>query len=130
MDRRRLLSVGTPVQQALAQFLAGSDATAERIRERIAGNRTVLEHAFPAGGTASVQRVTGGWSAVLRVPSVVPEETLVLSLLEEHDLLVHPGYFFEFPFEAFLVLSLLPSPEEFARGVARLSSALASLAPA
>ena len=121
------LSVGTPVQHALAQFLAGSDATAERIRERIVCNRSALEQAFPFGGPVSVQRVTGGWSAVLRLPALIPEERLVLSLLEEHDVLVHPGYFFEFPFEAFLVLSLLPAPEEFSSGVGRLADALGAL---
>jgi hypothetical protein len=34
---------------------------------------------------------------------------------------VHPGYFFDFPAGAHLVLSLLPEPEEFARGAALLA---------
>jgi hypothetical protein len=34
--------------------------------------------------------------------------------------LVHPGYFFDFASEAFLVLSLLPAPDLFADGVARV----------
>ncbi|MEO6324951.1 MAG: pyridoxal phosphate-dependent aminotransferase [Thermoanaerobaculia bacterium] len=124
------LSVGTPVQQALAQLLEASDATAQRIRERIACNRAALDAAFSAGGAVSVQRMTGGWSAVLRLPAVMTEERLVIMLLERHDVLVHPGYFFEFPFEAFLVLSLLPEPGEFARGIARLAAALGALVPA
>ena len=31
-----------------------------------------------------------------------------------------PGYFFDFPFEAFLVVSLLLDPGRFARGVQRI----------
>ena len=50
----------------------------------------------------------GGWSAVLRVPAIESEETLVLRLLDDADVLVHPGYFFDFADEAFLVVSLLP----------------------
>ena len=49
----------------------------------------------------------GGWSAVLRFPRVVAEEALVLELLERHGVAVHPGYFFDFATEGYLVLSLL-----------------------
>jgi hypothetical protein len=57
---------------------------------------------------------------VLRVPATRTEEERVTRLVEERDVLVHPGYFFDFPREAFLVLSLLPPPAEFAEGVARV----------
>jgi aspartate/methionine/tyrosine aminotransferase len=63
-----------------------------------------------------------GWSAVLRVPRHESEEELVLSLLEKHDVLVQPGYFYEFPHEAFLVLSLVTEPAAFAEGIARIRS--------
>ena len=61
---------------------------------------------------------------MLRVPATLPEEQRCLRLLERHGVLVHPGYFFDFPGEAFLVLSLLPEPAVFAEGVARLVSEL------
>jgi hypothetical protein len=64
--------------------------------------------------------VEGGWSAVLRVPATRGEERLVLDLLDEERILVHPGYFFDFPREAYLVVSLLPPPDVFAGGAARL----------
>ena len=72
---------------------------------------------FPA---CEVLRAEGGWSAVLRVPSTRPEEQLVLELVERERVLAHPGYFFDFPREAYLVLSLLPPPRLFADAVARL----------
>ncbi|MGA7991245.1 MAG: pyridoxal phosphate-dependent aminotransferase, partial [Thermoanaerobaculia bacterium] len=65
-----------------------------------------------------------GWAACLRVPALRSEEDIVLDLLESHDVLVHPGYFYEFPTEAWLVLSLLPPPDVFAEGAARLTRAL------
>jgi alanine-synthesizing transaminase len=60
----------------------------------------------------------GGWYAVVQVPAIHGEEALVLRLLEDDHVLVHPGYFFDFPREAFLVVSLLPEPAAFARAAA------------
>jgi hypothetical protein len=44
----------------------------------------------------------------------------VIDLLERDRVIVHPGYFFDFPREAYLVLSLLTPPEVFGEGVARV----------
>ena len=55
--------------------------------------------------------VEGGWSAIVRVPSTRTEEQLVLDLLDRERILVHPGYFFDFASEAFIVVSLLPRPD-------------------
>ena len=46
----------------------------------------------------------------MQVPAIASEETIVLDLLEHTGVLVHPGYFFDFEREAFLVISLLPEP--------------------
>jgi hypothetical protein len=118
------LSVGTPVQLALSELLTSGETAAVAIRERVRANHAALARAFPPGAAAAAEPLKGGWSAVLRLPAVESEEDLVLRLLSEQDLLVHPGYFFDFPVEAFLVLSLLPSPDLFAEGVARLSRAI------
>ena len=67
-----------------------------------------------------VLHADAGWSAVLRVPSTRSEEDLVVDLLDRDGVLVHPGFFFDFPHEAFLVVSLLPEPQVFAEGVRRV----------
>jgi len=54
------------------------------------------------------------------VPTLGPEEDLVLELLTAHGILVHPGYFFDFPRESFLVVSLLTPPQDFEDGVAAI----------
>ncbi|HET8714774.1 MAG TPA: hypothetical protein VFM16_03045, partial [Holophagaceae bacterium] len=69
--------------------------------------------------------VGGGWSVLLRRPAVDTDEAFALALLEREGVLVHPGHFFDLPSEGFLVLSLLPPPETFARGLEGLSRALA-----
>jgi alanine-synthesizing transaminase len=64
--------------------------------------------------------VEGGWSAVIRVPATRNEEEIVLDLLETERILAHPGYFFDFPREAFLVVSLLVQERVFADAIPRL----------
>jgi aspartate/methionine/tyrosine aminotransferase len=73
-----------------------------------------------------VLRAEGGWSAVVRIPHTVPEDERVIRLLEDHHLLVHPGYFFDFPREGYVVVSLLPRPEAFHSAVNRLFHAVAA----
>ena len=114
------LSVSTPVQLALSKLLAHGRGTADAIWARVLRNERALQAAFPAGGAVTVLPVRAGWAACLRVPAVRPEEELVLDLLESHDLLVQPGYFYEFPFEAFVVVSLLPPPDVFHEALKRL----------
>ncbi len=118
------LSVGTPVQLALPRLLEHGRRAVEAIWARVLKNERTLRNAFPPGGAVSVAPVTAGWSACLRVPAVKTEEDLVLDLLETHDVLVHPGFFYEFPSEAWLVVSLLPPPDVFAEGAQRLARAL------
>ena len=114
------LSVSTPVQVAAPDLLARREDLQAPLRERVAGNLRALRSALGPGSPATLLEPEGGWSAVLRVPATSTEEERVTRLLDERDVLVHPGYFFDFPHEAFLVLSLLPPPADFAEGVARV----------
>jgi hypothetical protein len=124
------LSVSTPVQQAARALLALGGDIRRLIAERVRQNLEAL-HAIAAGHpSCSVLRVEGGWSAVVRVPATRSEESLVLDLLEQDGVLVHPGYFFDFPHEAFVVVSLLPEPTAFADGVARLLARASAGGPA
>ncbi|HEX7281449.1 MAG TPA: pyridoxal phosphate-dependent aminotransferase [Vicinamibacterales bacterium] len=114
------LSVSTPVQTAAADLIESGAGIRAQIMARVKRNLESLRaHAagFPA---IDVLRVEGGWSAVIKVPAVEPEEMLILDLLENADVLVHPGYFFDFPREAFIVVSLLVEPAAFDQAIARV----------
>jgi len=113
------LPVSTPVQVAAPALLARKEELQAPIRARVVENLDALR-ALAAASPATLLEPEGGWSAILRVPATCSEEERVLRLLGERDVLVHPGYFFDFPGEAYLVLSLLPPPLEFGDGVARL----------
>ena len=114
------LSVSTPVQVAAPSLIEQGALVRAQILARVRTNlerlRT-LAAAFPA---VNVLPVEGGWSVVLQVPAVRSEETLILELLEKDEVLVHPGYFFDFPREAYIVVSLLPSPAVFEPAVTRV----------
>jgi aspartate/methionine/tyrosine aminotransferase len=88
-----------------------------------------LERAVPAESPCRVLRAGGGWYGVLRVPATRPEEEWALTLLEEDGVYVHPGYFFDFESEAFLVVSLLPPEELFREGLRRLLARVELLTP-
>jgi hypothetical protein len=82
----------------------------------VRANYRHLRAASRSHDAISVLPIDGGWSAVLRVPATRSEEALALDLLD-HGVVVHPGFFFDFPREAYLVVSLLAEPRAFAAGV-------------
>jgi aspartate/methionine/tyrosine aminotransferase len=117
------LSVSTPVQLAARRLLERGAGIRTQIVDRIQRNYAALG-ARLAGSPASLLPADGGWSAVMRVPATRPEEAIVLDLLERDAVVVHPGYFFDFPGEAFLVVSVLTQPDVFDRGVRLLRNRL------
>jgi len=113
------LAVSTPVQLAAGELLEGGAVVRRQIASRIVANNRALEAAVDGVPSCRLLRGEGGWYRVLRVPSLEPEEDLVVRLLNE-GVLTHPGYFFDFPQESYLVVSLLPRESSFADGVSRV----------
>jgi alanine-synthesizing transaminase len=118
------LSPGTPVQVALPKLLGLRDGMQRQIQARVAANLTHLDTQLDAAlaGHKSISRLDreGGWYAVLRVPATQPDEELAVALLGERGVLVHPGRFFDFPQDGFLIVSLIAPEPEFREGIARL----------
>lgn len=114
------LSVSTPVQVAATALLEGGAAVRRQIQLRVAANYAAMKSLVSPHPSCEVLRAEGGWYAILRVPSIDGEERLVLDLLERDDVLVHPGYFFDFPREAYLVVSLLLPEVAFAEALRRV----------
>src|SRR5438445_943783 len=112
LDRLELLcdtylSVSTPVQVATAELLRRGGDVRSQIQARIAANYRQLATLAAATPSCRLLRADGGGYGVLPVPSLGPEEDLVLQMLETDGVLTHPGYFFDFPRESYLIVSLL-----------------------
>ena len=120
------LSVSTPVQLAAASLIDAGGRMRAAIDARLRANLAVLRRLAAACPSCGVLPVEGGWSAVVQVPATRSEEDLTLQLLELDGVLVHPGYFFDFAREAYVVVSLLAPPAEFEEGVALMLARAAS----
>jgi len=115
------LSVSTPVQLALPEFLARRDDIQRQVKERVASNLAELDRQLTEHQLVRRFDVEGGWYAVLRVPATRSDEDVAIDLLERHSVIVHPGHFYDFPREGYLVASLITPARVFAEGVKRLS---------
>jgi aspartate/methionine/tyrosine aminotransferase len=111
------LSVSTPVQAATADLLEAGAPVRTAIQARVAANYQVLRTLVAAVPACQVLAAEGGWYAVVQVPTFSTEEDLVLDLLVNAGVLVHPGYFFDFPRESFLIVSLLVPQARFVAGI-------------
>jgi alanine-synthesizing transaminase len=114
------LSVGTPVQWAAKRLLACRDVIQRQILDRVRGNREYLASQIAADSPWRLLETEGGWYAVLEAPRIYSEEEWTLELLAHENVLVQPGFFFDFEREAFLVVSLLTSPQAFRAGIDRV----------
>jgi alanine-synthesizing transaminase len=113
------LSVAAPVQHALPALLASRTIAAEAIGERTRRNLAWLTSAV-AGSAVSLLDVEGGWYATLRLPKTRSELDWALTFLERDAVYVHPGHFFDFDDEAYVVVSLLTAEETLRQGAQRI----------
>ena len=118
------LSVSTPVQLALPEFLAQRDEIQRQVKERVAANLAELDRQLAAQTSVERLEVEGGWYAVLRVPVTRSDEELVIALLDGQSVVIHPGHFYDFPAEGYLVVSLITPADVFALGIGRVLAAL------
>lgn len=114
------LSVSGPVQIAAPTLLAQRNTVQRQLVKRIEANIVELDAQLQQQQACSRLLVDGGWYAVLRVPVVQSDEELAIALLGDADVLVHPGHFYDFPQDGYLVLSLITAQAEFREGIARV----------
>ncbi|MBI4368020.1 MAG: pyridoxal phosphate-dependent aminotransferase [Candidatus Omnitrophica bacterium] len=114
------LSVNAPVQQALSSWFLLKSEIQREIQDRIQENRTFLTREVSSVRAVSLLDTEGGWYAVLRLAKNKSEEDWALEFLKQDHVYVHPGYFYDFEEEAYIVISLLPPTEAFQESVRRL----------
>jgi len=120
------LSMNAPVQLAAATLLAQRQNIQPSLLDRVRMNLVELDGQLAEQKASQRLQVEGGWYAVLRVPVTRSDEDLAIDLLRRALVLVHPGHFYDFPSDGYLILSLLTPSAEFREGARRVFELLKS----
>ena len=118
------LSMNAPVQLAISAFLEQRDSFQTQLMLRVCGNLAELDRQLARQDRCSRLKVEGGWYAVLRLPSKLPDGELAVNLLTKQNVYVYPGHFYDFPTEGSLVISLITPEQEFRESIGQLISAI------
>ncbi len=114
------LSMNAPIQHAIPELLEERHEFQRQLTARLRDNLTELDRQLSEQKLLTRLEVDGGWYATLRVPVTRTDEELAIALLRGTGVLVHPGHFFDFPSDGYLILSLMTPEQEFAEGVRRV----------
>lgn len=117
------LSMNTPTQLAAPALLQQRTAFQQQLMKRVKANLSEADSQLASQSHVARLEVEGGWYAVLRVPATRTDEELAIDLLEKHDVYVHPGHFYDFPGDGYLVASLITPELDFAEGMRRILAA-------
>lgn len=118
------LSMNAPIQLGTSVFLDQRKSIQPLLIDRLRTNREELDRQLAKQKTCERLDVQGGWYAILRVPVKRTDEELAIELLRKSLVLVHPGHFYDFPSDGYLVVSLITPPAVFREGVKRVLGAL------
>jgi aspartate/methionine/tyrosine aminotransferase len=116
------LSMNAPVQHAIPALLEQRQRFQTQLLARVRKNLEELDRQLATQKSCARLAVEAGWYAVLRVPATRSDEELAIELLMRKNVYVHPGHFYDFPSEGFLIVSLIAREEEFAEGTKLLLS--------
>jgi alanine-synthesizing transaminase len=111
------LSMNAPIQHALPHWLGARAHLQSQIAARTQANLKMLDEILAHQTLISRLEVEAGWYAILRVPALEPDEHLAVRLIRDHGVSVHPGYFFGFPNQGWMVVSLLTPQQDFSPGI-------------
>ncbi|MFA7361218.1 MAG: pyridoxal phosphate-dependent aminotransferase, partial [Candidatus Kapaibacterium sp.] len=115
------LSVATPIQYAAKMLFSTRAKIQDEIKQRINQNYNLLKTKFLLNPDIKILNCEGGWSGILNFENLlIPEDEYVLRLLDTNNVLIHPGYYYDFFTEGNAVLSLLVKPEVMEEGIDRI----------
>ncbi|MBV9499927.1 MAG: pyridoxal phosphate-dependent aminotransferase [Acidobacteriaceae bacterium] len=117
------LSVNTPIQLALPELLRIGGELCEALHLRTKENMHFLRE-FLRNAPLHSLGAEGGWSELIRLPGTSSEEAWVTKFIQQQNVIVQPGYFFDMPSEAYIAVSLIVPPDTFREGIRRVAQAV------
>jgi alanine-synthesizing transaminase len=116
------LSMNAPVQLALPELLQQRHGFQKQVMVRVRKNVAELDRQLSQKKSCSRLEIEGGWYAVLRVPATKSDDDLAVELLTSKGIYVHPGHFYDFSTDGYLIVSLIMQEREFGEGIRQLLS--------
>ena len=113
------LSVNTPIQLGLRELLKQKDFLQPQLTGRVHTNLNFLDDQLRSKQSIQRLKVEGGWNAVLRIPAKNSDEDLAIELIEKANVIVHPGHFYDFPNDGYIVVSLITPADNFQKGIVK-----------
>lgn len=114
------LSLNAPVQLAASTLLDQRKQVQPVLLDRLRVNLAVLDHALAGAPSCTRLAVAGGWYGIVRLPVTQSDEDLTIDLLRKMAVAVHPGHFYDFASDGYLIVSLITEPSVFQEGIARI----------
>jgi aspartate/methionine/tyrosine aminotransferase len=112
--------MNAPIQLAAPVLLEQRRSIQPLLLDRVRANLSELDRGLARQKTCRLLDLEGGWYAVLRVPVTQSDEDLAIEILRKLSVLVHPGHFYDFPSDGYLVVSLITPPEDFREGIGQV----------
>jgi alanine-synthesizing transaminase len=114
------LSMNAPMQLALGPLLNQRHSFHAQWLNRARHNIAQLDQQLGHQKLCSRLEIEGGWYAVVKIPVTASDDDLALELLNSRGVYLHPGHFYDFPSDGYVVLSLITPEQEFAAGISAL----------
>ncbi len=114
------LSMNAPIQLAAPSLLEQRHSIQPLLLDRVRANLSELDRGLAKQKTCRRLEVDGGWYAIVRVPVTQSDEDLAIEILRKLSVLVHPGHFYDFPSDGYLIVSLITPPPNFRHGMAQV----------
>jgi len=114
------LSMNAPIQLAAPVLLEQRQSIQPLLLDRVRANLSELDRGLAKQNTSRRLDAEGGWYAVIRVPVTQSDEDLAIEILRKLSVLVHPGHFYDFPSDEYLIVSLITPPQGFRQGIAQV----------
>jgi aspartate/methionine/tyrosine aminotransferase len=112
------LSMNAPVQWAIGTLLDQRHNFCEQCLRRVRQNLAQLDAQLARQKLCSRLQIEGGWYVTLQIPRTISDDDLAFELLQARGVYLHPGHFYDFPTDGYLVVSLITPEAEFGAGLA------------
>jgi alanine-synthesizing transaminase len=114
------LSMNAPMQWAFRDLLGQRTRVQPVLLDRLRANLEELDRQLSRQKLVQRLEVEAGWYVVLRVPVIGSDEELAIHIMKKCSVLVHPGHFYDFPNDGYLVVSLITPTQDFREGIRRI----------